>query len=137
MSTKTESNIATVLKLAEVFSRNRPDMLGDILHPAYFDGDAPPGRQDAAGFAQIIAFWHSSFSAFGVQIVHVFGDGEWVGMLDRTTGVHDKGPAFGVPANGRVLAFEANHIFRFSEGKIREHWVKTNLATALEQLAKG
>jgi nogalonic acid methyl ester cyclase/aklanonic acid methyl ester cyclase len=121
----------------QVFSAGRYELLEDILHADYEDHSAPPGLRDRGGFAKIVQFWRDNTSRFDVRVVHLFADGEFVGMVDETTGVHDKNTIFGVAPHGRAFAFQAVHAFRFADGKLRDHWVQTGLPEVIQQWTGG
>jgi predicted SnoaL-like aldol condensation-catalyzing enzyme len=127
-------HVAMIKTLAEqVFSTGRYELLDDILHPDYEDHSAPPGLQRRDGFGKIVHFWRDNTSRFTVRVVHVFANGEFVGMVDETTGVHDKNPIFGVAPNGRPFSFQAIHAFRFADGKLHDHWVQTGLPDVIKE----
>jgi predicted ester cyclase len=134
--TSHERNIQTVRTIAEeVFSRGRVELIPELIDPDYEDHSAPSGLRDRDGFRAIVEFWRASTSEFRVRVVHVFAAGDWVGLVDETSGVHDRGPLFGVPANGQRFSFQAVHAFRLNDGRFREHWVQTSLAEVLRRWA--
>jgi predicted SnoaL-like aldol condensation-catalyzing enzyme len=121
----------------EVFTQGRVELLDEILHPEYQDHSAPEGLRDRAGFARIVETWRGGASQFRVEVVRIFGSGDWVGMVDVTSGVHDRGPIFGIPPSGKPFRFGAVHAFRFEEGRMREHWVETGMPFAFPAIVSG
>ena len=128
-----QQNMNRVRALAEqVFSAGRLELVDELVHPDFHDYSAPEGLRDRDGFRQIVQFWRMNTSKFQVKVVKIFATDEWVGMVDETSGVHDRNEIFGVAPNGASFAFEAVHAFRMQEGKMREHWVQTSVPEVLQ-----
>jgi predicted ester cyclase len=129
-----QAHMRTVRTLAEqVFSMGKVDLLPELLHAEYEDHSAAEGLRDRDGFRKIVEFWRGRTSGFNVRVDRIFASGDFVGMVDETSGVHDKSDLFGVPPNGQSFRFEVVHAFRFSEGRLREHWVQTALPDVLRR----
>src|SRR5258706_2832414 len=130
-----QSNMKMIRALAEqVFSLGKVELLAEILHDRYEDHSAPEGLRDRDGFRKIVEFWRSGTSRFNVRVEHVFAGGAFVGMVDETTGVHDKGTLFDVSPNGRSFRFQVVHAFRVVDGRLHEHCGLTGLSGARQQL---
>jgi predicted ester cyclase len=133
MNTEIEiANLGTIRRVAEeIFTAGRTGLIVELIHPAFHDHSAPEGMRDRDGFRRIVEFWRGNTSSFQVKVVHAFSSGDWVGMVDETSGVHDRNPVFGVAPNGKAFSFQAVHAFRMVEGRMREHWVQTSLPEVL------
>jgi nogalonic acid methyl ester cyclase/aklanonic acid methyl ester cyclase len=135
---KEQANIDVIRVVAEeVFSGGKLERLEELLHTEYEDHSAPPGFRDRAGFRAIVEFWRTNTSSFQAKVEHIFASGDFVGMVDQKSGVHDKAPLFGIPPNGKSFSFQSVHAFRFVDGKLRDHWVQTSLPMVLESWSKG
>ena len=133
-----QANVKMIRALAEeVFSLGRVELLQEILHSEYQDHSAAEGLRDRDGFRKIVDFWRGGTSRFNVRVEHVFADGDFVGMVDETTGVHDKSTLFEVPPNGRSFRFQVVHAFRFVDGKLHDHWVQTSLPDVIGSWKTG
>jgi len=128
----TVRNQAMVRALAEeVFTAGHLDRVDQLVDPELIDHTAPEGMRDRDGFRRIVEAWRAATSDLRVRVVQLFGAGEWVGMVDETSGVHDRAPLFGIPPSGRRFRFGAVHAFRCRSGRMLEHWVETSMRAAL------
>src|SRR5258708_16998022 len=97
----------------EVFSLGRVELLQEILHSQYQDHSAAEGLRDRDGFRKIVDFWRGGTRRFNVRVEHLFADGDFVGIVDETTGDHDMSTLFVAPPNRRSLRVLVVHPCRF------------------------
>lgn len=131
-----QRNLEAITRLAEdVFTGGRLELLDQLVHPDLDNHSSPPGQRDRDSFRGTVEFWRSSLSDLRVEPIELVASGDYVSMVDRTSGIHDKAEFFGIPPNGQEFSLEAVHVFRMEDGMMREHWVQTSLAQGLEELA--
>jgi predicted ester cyclase len=75
----------------------------------------------------------SAFPDFRYQVEDVIAEADKVAVRDVFRGTH-QGDFMGVPATGNRVTMEAIHTYRFSEGKLAEHWVARDDLGMMRQL---
>ncbi len=63
----------------------------------------------------------------------MIAEGEKVAVRDVFKGTH-QGNFMSIPATGNRVVMQAIHVYRFSEGKLAEHWVARDDLGMMQQL---
>lgn len=98
-----------------------------------------PAAQEVVGleaFEQLFGEILEPFSDFHLEILHSFGDGDYLSTLYRQTGTHD-GPLLGMPPTGKSHSVIHLIDYRFKNGKVVEVWSVPDMLGMLEQLGLG
>jgi steroid delta-isomerase-like uncharacterized protein len=119
----------------EVFSGGNMKTFDAIIADSYLNHNMPvpnlPGTKD--GFRQIVAATREAFSDLHVHVKDVVTDGPFVVFRDHVE-AKSQAPFFGVPANGKPLAWTEIHFLRVEDGQIVEHWTNFDQLGILRQL---
>ena len=131
-----DPNKTVARRLAEeVFSQGNLRTFDEILAPDYVNHNMPvpgiPGTKD--GFRQIVVATRQAFPDVHVTIQDMVAEGDSVVFRD-TVQATSRGAFFGVPANGRRLAWTEIHFLRVRGGQIAEHWTNFDQLGILQQL---
>jgi steroid delta-isomerase-like uncharacterized protein len=89
-----------------------------------------PGR---GGFKQWMAAARTAFPDLHGTVDDLIAEGDRVAARISWRGTHH-GDFVGVPPTGKVVAFSAFHLVRFSEGRAVEWWGTADLLGVLQQL---
>jgi steroid delta-isomerase-like uncharacterized protein len=108
----------------EMFNQGRLEVAAEIFAPGFVDR----GHQQVAdkkdgpeGFAQFVESVRSALPDIDATIQNLVAEGDYVAMWNTATATH-RGELFGMPPSGRRIEMKDFHFFRFSGGKIIEHW---------------
>jgi steroid delta-isomerase-like uncharacterized protein len=108
----------------EMFNQGRLEVAAEIFAPGFVDR----GHQQVAdkkdgpdGFAQFVESVRSALPDIDATIQNLVAEGDYVAMWNTATATH-RGELFGMPPSGRRIEMKDFHFFRFSGGKIVEHW---------------
>jgi steroid delta-isomerase-like uncharacterized protein len=108
----------------EMFNQGRLAVAAEIFAPDFVDR----GHQQVAdkkdgpdGFAQFVESVRSALPDIDATIQNLVAEGDYVAMWNTATATH-RGELFGMPPSGRRIEMKDFHFFRFSGGKIVEHW---------------
>jgi steroid delta-isomerase-like uncharacterized protein len=108
----------------EMFNQGRLEVAAEIFAPGFVDR----GHQQVAdkkdgpeGFAQFVESVRSALPDINATIQNLVAEGDYVAMWNTATATH-RGELFGMPPSGRRIEMKDFHFFRFSGGKIVEHW---------------
>jgi steroid delta-isomerase-like uncharacterized protein len=108
----------------EMFNQGRLEVAAEIFAPDFVDR----GHQQVAdkkdgpeGFAQFVESVRSALPDIDATIQNLVAEGDYVAMWNTATATH-RGELFGMPPSGRRIEMKDFHFFRFSGGKIVEHW---------------
>ena len=75
----------------------------------------------------------SVFPDYHAELHEILVDGDLVVARLMVSGTH-RGDFMGIPPTGDRVTMEAIHIYRFSEGKLAEHWVARDDLGMMRQL---
>ncbi|HEY6257665.1 MAG TPA: ester cyclase [Xanthobacteraceae bacterium] len=114
----------------EMFNLGRLDVAPDIFAPDFVDR----GHQQVAdkkdgpeGFALFVKTIRSALPDIDATIQNMVAEGDYVAMWNTATATH-VGKLFGMPPSGKRISMKDFHFFRFSNGKIVEHWNQIGLS---------
>jgi|ERR1700687_1012778 len=126
-----EHNKALVMKIVEdMFNKGNLDVAPEIFGPEFVDrgheqiADKKDGPE---GFAEFVRTIRSALPDLEATIQNMVAEGDYVAMWNTATATH-RGELFGMPASGKRIAMKDFHLFRFSKGKIVEHWNQVGLS---------
>jgi steroid delta-isomerase-like uncharacterized protein len=121
----------------EVFSAGNMETFDRIIAPDYVNHNMPlpdiPGTKD--GFRQIVQATRLAFPDVTVHVRDMVAEGPFVVFRDNVEAT-SKGDFFGVPANGKRLAWTEIHFLRIANGQILEHWTNFDQLGILMQLGR-
>jgi steroid delta-isomerase-like uncharacterized protein len=114
----------------ELWNQRNVDVVDELATEDFLNHGAPPDRQRGRqSLKDVVRIFESAFPDFRYEVEDVIAEGEKVAVRDVFRGTH-QGNFIGIPATGKRVTMEAIHIFRFSEGKIAEHWVARDESTS-------
>jgi steroid delta-isomerase-like uncharacterized protein len=127
----TERNKALVHKIVEeMFNRGNLEVAHEIFSADFVDR----GHQHAAdktdgpdGFAAFVKSVRSALPDLNATIQNTVAEGNYVAMWNTATATH-RGELFGMPPSRKRIDMRDFHFFRFSNGKIVEHWNSVSLS---------
>jgi len=121
----TERNKALVRKIVEeMFNRGNYDVAPEIFADEFVDRgheqviDKKGGPE---GFSRFVANVRAALPDLNATIQSMVAEGDYVAMWNTGIGTH-RGELFGMPPSGKQVNVRDFHFFRFSDGKIVEHW---------------
>lgn len=118
-------NKALVRKIVEeMFNRGNLEVATEIFAADFVDGghERVAGKKDGPeGFAQFVKSIRSALPDLEAAIQNMVAEGDCVAMWNTATATH-RGELFGMPPSGKQIHMRDFHFFRFSNGKIVEHW---------------
>ncbi len=124
-----DANKATLRRfLDEAFGKGNLAAVDDLIADMFVDHSPPPDISgDKAGMKQTVKLFRSAFPDLRLTIEDMIAEGDKVAVRVVTRGTH-KGELMGIAPTGRSVTINEQHIVRFANGKITEHWgVEDNL----------
>ena len=124
-----DANKATLRRfLDEGFGQGNLATVDELVADTFVDHSPPPQISgDKAGMRQIVKLFRSAFPDLRLTVEDMIAEGDKVVVRMVTHGTH-KGELMGIPPTGRSVTVNEQHIVRFANGKITEHWgVEDNL----------
>jgi steroid delta-isomerase-like uncharacterized protein len=126
-----DHNKAQVRKIVEeMFNRGNLGVAAGIFAEDFVDR----GHQQVAdkkdgpeGFAEFVKSVRSALPGLHATILQMVAEGDFVAMWNIATATH-RGELFGMPPSGNRIQMRDFHFFRFSNGKIVEHWNSVTLS---------
>jgi steroid delta-isomerase-like uncharacterized protein len=126
-----ENNKLLVRKIVEeMFNRGNLGIATEIFAADFVDR----GHQQVAekkdgpqGFAEFVKSVRSALPDLNATIQNMVAEEDFVAMWNTATGTH-RGELFGMPPSGKRIQMRDFHFFRFSNGKIVEHWNSVTLS---------
>jgi steroid delta-isomerase-like uncharacterized protein len=126
-----ERNKALVSRIVEeMFNRGELEVAPEIFGPEFVDRghEQVAGKKDGPeGFAGFVRSIRSALPDLKATIQNMVAEGDYVAMWNTATATH-RGELFGMPATGKRITMKDFHFFRFSNGKIVEHWNQVGLS---------
>lgn len=113
----------------EMFNLGTLDVAAEIFAPEFVDrGHAQvAGKQDGPrGFAQFVRAIRTALPDIKATVQNLVAEGDYVAMWNTATATH-VGELFGMPGSGKPISMKDFHFFRFSNGKIVEHWNQVSI----------
>ena len=129
-----EHNKATLVRGAKAFN-NLEDRSGwfDIHDPSVVAHGLAPAPLDFEGLRRFYDVLWTGFPDLQISVDDLIGDEDRVTWRISVRGTH-QGEFRGVSATGKPVAFGAQYIFRFRDGKIVERWTNLDRLGVLIQL---
>src|SRR5439155_22952243 len=90
-------------------------------------------RIRVAGAKQVFSFYRAAFPDLQVNAEDLIAEGDRVVARWSSSGTH-KGDFMGIPPTGKQVQITGIDLFRFSGGKIAEHWGVFDQLWMLQQL---
>jgi steroid delta-isomerase-like uncharacterized protein len=120
----------------EMFNRGNLEVAPEIFGPAFVDRghEQVPGKTDGPeGFANFVKMIRSALPDLHATIQKMVAEEDYVAMWNTATATQI-GDLFGIPASGRKIRMKDFHFFRFSGGRVVEHWNQVNVFEIMQQL---
>lgn len=130
-----EENRAVIRRAyEELWNERNVDVVDELVAEDFLNHAAPPGRQRGRqGLKDVVRMFEGAFPDFRYEVEDVISEGDKIAVRDTFTGTH-QGDFMGIPATGNRVTMEAIHIYRFSEGRLAEHWVARDDLGMMRQL---
>jgi steroid delta-isomerase-like uncharacterized protein len=130
-SSAIEQNKELVRRIVdEMFNQGRLDVSAEIFGPDFVDRgheDAADKKDGPEGWAEFVRQIRVALPDLNARIQHMVAEGDYVAMWNTATATH-QGELFGIPPSGGQIRLKDFHFFRFSDGKIVEHWNQVSVA---------
>ena len=110
--------------LEEMFNRRSLEVAAEIFAADFVDRrhEQVAGKKDGPeGFAQFVKSIRSALPDLRAAIQNIVAEGDYVAVWNTATATH-YGELFAIPPSGKQIHMRDFHFFRFSNGKIVEHW---------------
>ncbi len=118
----------------ELWNQRNVDAVDELATEDFLNHAAPPNRQRGRqGLKDVVRMFESAFPDFRYEVEDVIAEGEKVAVRDVFRGAH-QGNFMGIPATGKRVVMEAIYVYRFSGGKLAEHWVARDDLGMMQQL---
>ncbi|MFJ9753033.1 ester cyclase [Streptomyces chartreusis] len=95
------------------------------------------GKTDRDKVKDFLEDLREGLSDLSVRVLVEFSKEELVATVSEYSGIHDKGPLWGVAATGNSISFLAIGINKVKDGRVVEHWGLFDSAALASQLASG
>ncbi|MDQ2902474.1 MAG: ester cyclase [Ktedonobacteraceae bacterium] len=115
----------------EFWNGNNPDVLNEILDPAYYDYSFEPRNRE--GLERTLAITSAAFPGHETIIQEIVGEGDTVAVCETFRGTHS-GPFRGFPASGKHFEVGRYHFFEVKGGKITSQRGLIDLPSLLRQI---
>lgn len=130
-----EKNKAIIVHFDEAcIEQNNADALDELVSDKVINHAARPGTPNGKeSFHHFLSALHAGLSDIKVEVLLQVAENDLVVTHKIIKAVHT-GNFFGVAASGKPVSIEAIEIIRLENGKYVEHWVQSNMATAIGAL---
>jgi steroid delta-isomerase-like uncharacterized protein len=131
-----ESNKEVAKRLVdEVLNKGNMKVFDDIFADNYAMRNMPvpeiPGTKE--GFRRLVIATRKAFPDVNVHIEDLVADDEFAVFHDKVEATSE-GDFFGVPPNGKRVAWTEIHFLKIAGGKIVEHWSNFDQLGIMRQL---
>lgn len=127
-------NQSLVRDMFERAINQRDDAVFDeLIANGYVNYDMPMPEPGPAGLRALMGGFFAAFPDMRIVIEQTMGDGDLVCTRGYFEGTHD-GEFMGVPATGNKVNVKYIDIWRFSDGKATENWVRLDMLGLMQQL---
>jgi steroid delta-isomerase-like uncharacterized protein len=120
----------------EMFNKGKLEVAPEIFGPDFIDRgheQVADKKDGPEGFAQFVKAIRSALPDLHATIQRMAAEDDYVAMWNTATATQD-GELFGIRATGKKITFKDFHFFRFSEGKVVEHWNQVGIFEIMQQL---
>ena len=130
-----EANKALVRRYFEIIDSGDVSRIEDVLAPDFVSHSPPyPGLPETLdGVRQGWAISLAAFRSYRHVIEDQLAEGDRVVTRVTATGEHT-GDYRGIQGDGRTVSVPGIAIHRIANGRIAEHWGRTDLASLLQQM---
>lgn len=133
MSMSVEANKAAVDRLyTEFFGQGKISVGEELLADHYAHHSSLPAT-DKAGFLQVVQGTFTAFPDVSPTVEDMVAEGDRVAVRVTATGTH-RGDFMGIPATQQAISWREQHIYRFENGRVVEHWAEMSLLEMMQQL---
>jgi steroid delta-isomerase-like uncharacterized protein len=136
-TTACEHNKDLVRRIVEeMFNQGKLEVAPEIFGPDFIDRgheQMAVKKDGPAGFAQFVKAIRSGLPDLHATIQRMVAESDYVAMWNTGTATQ-AGELFGIPATGKRITFKDFHFFRFSGGKVVEHWNQVGVFEIMQQL---
>lgn len=133
----TEENKTIVRRLyGEVINAGNLDLAGNFIAEDVIENEevSPHGLEN---FKEFFAQFRAAFPDLNVTIEDMIAEGDKVVVRMTIRGTHTgTGDFMGFVPRGKKIEIETIDIIRFADGKMVEHWGKTDTLGMLQQLGE-
>ena len=135
----TQAKVDAIAGLYQLFLGGDPSRIHDVLADHYEQlppqtPDIEPGVENfMQGFMEGMG---SMFSDLAGEVTHVLVDGDYVFVRGEYTATHS-GEAWGIPATGAKVHFDASDLHHVQDGKIVKTWHLENFMSIYDQLQQA
>jgi predicted ester cyclase len=121
----------------DAFERGELSGLDGLVTPDFVDHAAPPGTPAGPDAVRsVVGFLHGAFDDIRYEIHQMVAEDDTVAFRCTFSATHAR-PFLGVPPTGRRVSSAHQHMVRFRDGKIAEHWAVRDDLAMMRQLTGG
>ncbi len=135
----TQAKVNAIAGLYRLFLDGDPSKIHDVLADDYeqLPPQTPDTKPGVDNFMQgFMKGMGSMFSDIEGEVTHVLVDGDYVFVRGEYRATHT-GEAFGIPATGAEVSFEACDLHHVQDGKITKTWHLENFMSIYNQLQQA
>ncbi len=135
----TQAKVNAIAGLYQLFLGGDPSRIHDVLAETYeqLPPQTPDTKPGVDNFMQgFMKGMGSMFSDIEGEVTHVLVDGDYVFVRGEYRATHT-GEAFGIPATGAEVSFEACDLHHVQDGKITKTWHLENFMSIYNQLQQA
>jgi steroid delta-isomerase-like uncharacterized protein len=113
----------------EMFNQGNLEVAAEIFGPGFVDRgheQVADKKDGPEGFANFVKMIRSAMPDLHATIQKMVAEDDYVAMWDTATATQT-GALFGIPGSGKKIHMKDFHFFRFSGGKVVEHWNQVNV----------
>lgn len=115
----------------EFWNGNNPQVLDEILDPAYYDYSSEPRNRQ--GLERLLVITNTAFPGHETIVEEMICEGDTVAVCETFRGTHS-GPFRGFPASGKAFEVGRYRFFKVTGGKITSHRGLIDLPALLRQI---
>lgn len=133
-----EANKATFERFQEATGSRDPELISatidEIVEPdVRMNTPLPVEGTGAQAMKEVVGLLLRAFPDLQVTIEDLIAEGDKVVSRNFVTGTH-RGDYMGLPATGKIVAYDEIFIFRFADGRIAETWGVVDVLSQMRQL---
>ena len=129
-----EQNKAVFEKLMSALNAKDMATMESLIADDFVDNDAMPGMVPGRqGMIDMMGMVVGAFPDLNVVVEHWVAEGDLVVGVMTTKGTQN-GEFMGMPASGKKFSVREMHMVRVANGKMAEHWGRSNEMSMMQQL---